>query len=116
MLSQRLLRDPTLPRPGVQPPGQGAREARGADAAAPGRQGGGVGRPCAAALDADALDAVLRNASKWDGTRALLRDVWRGHKEEPRKARAGRPYRARPALVGGRAARRRPRRACQGPA
>ena len=55
-----------------------------------------MGRPCAAALDADALDAILRNASKWDGTRALLRDVWRGHKEEPRKARARRPPRASP--------------------
>ncbi len=49
-------------------------------------KGHGVGRPCAAALDADALDAILRNASKWDGTRALMRDVWRGHKEDSRKA------------------------------
>ncbi|KAK9834021.1 hypothetical protein WJX81_003652 [Elliptochloris bilobata] len=50
-----------------------------------GSRGHGVGRPCAAALDADALDAILRNASQWDGTRALMRDVWRGHKEDPRK-------------------------------
>lgn len=48
-------------------------------------QAGGVGRPCAAALDADALDAILRNETKWDGVRALMRDVWRGHKEDPRK-------------------------------
>jgi len=50
-------------------------------------QAGGVGRPCAAALDADALDAILRNETKWDGVRALMRDVWRGHKEDPRKVR-----------------------------
>ena len=42
-------------------------------------------RGCSARLDADALEGIIARGAAWDGARETLRDVWRGHKEDPLK-------------------------------